>query len=186
MRLARMPRTGNYTISSRVARRKGRKQPMDRISLWYCEGASDKVYCAEIVVTPEGCHVTFAYGRRGGTMNTGTKTSTPVPYAQAKKLFDTLVHAKIAKGYEPMGAPIKVFTSFGGDKRAPSGYKPQLLNAIEEADLEMYFKDPAYMMQEKMDGERRMAKKLGADIFGINRKGEVVALPEQVDRKSVV
>src|ERR1039457_4202180 len=98
MRLPCMPKTGNFTTSSCVARRKGRKQPMDRISLWYCEGASDKVYCAEIVVTPEGCHVTFAYGRRGGTMNTGTKTSTPVPYAQAKKLFDTLVHAKIAKG----------------------------------------------------------------------------------------
>jgi bifunctional non-homologous end joining protein LigD len=44
----------------------------------------------------------------------------------------------------------------------------------------MYFKDPAYMMQEKMDGERRMAKKLGGDIFGINRKGEVVPLPEQI------
>ena len=153
---------------------------MDRISLWYCEGASDKVYQAEIVPVSDGLQVNFAYGRRGGTMNTGTKTSKPMPYAQARKIFDTLVHAKIAKGYEPMGAPIKVFTSVGGDKRTPSGYKPQLLNAIEEADLEMYFKDPAYMMQEKMDGARRMAKKLGGDVFGINRKGEVVALPEQI------
>ena len=114
---------------------------MDRISLWYCEGSSDKVYEAEIVPVSDGFQVNFAYGRRGSTMNTGTKTSAPVPYAQAKKIFVTRVHAKLAKGYEPMGAPIKVFTSFGGDKRAPSGYKPQLLNAIEEADLEMYFKD---------------------------------------------
>src|ERR1035437_1798606 len=152
----------------------------EKVLLGYCEGNSDKIYCAEIVVTPEGCHVTFAYGRRGGTMNTGTKTSAPVPYAQAKKIFDTLVHAKLAKGYEPMGAPITAFTSLGGDKRAPSGYKPQLLNAIEEELLDGYFKDPAYMMQEKMDGERRMAKKLGGDIFGINRKGEVVGLPEQI------
>src|ERR1039458_5020628 len=90
---------------------------MDRISLWYCEGASDKVYEAEIVHVSDGFQVNFAYGRRGGTMNTGTKTSAPVPYAQAKKVFDTLVHAKIAKGYEPMGAPIKVFASLGGDKR---------------------------------------------------------------------
>ena len=116
---------------------------MDRISLWYCEGASDKVYQAEIVPVSDGFQVNFAYGRRGSTMNTGTKTSKAVPYVQAKKVFDTLVNAKLAKGYEPMGAPIKVFTSFGSDKRAPSGYKPQLLNAIEEADLEMYFKDPA-------------------------------------------
>ena len=68
---------------------------MDRISLWYCEGASDKVYQAEIVPVSDGLQVNFAYGRRGGTMNTGTKTSKPVPYAQARKILDTLVHAKI-------------------------------------------------------------------------------------------
>src|ERR1035441_9780027 len=54
MRLACMPRTGNYTISSCVARRKGRQQHMDRISLWYCEGASDKIYEAEIVPVSDG------------------------------------------------------------------------------------------------------------------------------------
>src|ERR1035437_9068786 len=127
---------------------------MDRISLWYCEGASDKTYQAEIVPVSDGFQVNFAYGRRGGTMNTGTKTSKPVPYAQARKIFDTLVHAKLAKGYEPMRAPIKVFTGFGGDNPARAGYKPQLLNGIGESDLEMYFKDPDYMMQEKIDGER--------------------------------
>ena len=63
---------------------------MDRISLWYCEGASDKIYEAEIVPVSDGFQVNFAYGRRGGTMNTGTKTSKAVPYAQAKKVFDTL------------------------------------------------------------------------------------------------
>src|SRR5450759_4186972 len=72
-----MPKTGKYTISSCVARRKGRKQQMDRISLWYCEGASDKTYQAEIVPVSDGFQVNFAYGRRGSTMNTGTKTSKP-------------------------------------------------------------------------------------------------------------
>src|ERR1017187_5778439 len=110
MRLACMPKTGNYTISSCVARRKGRKQHMDCISLWHCAGARDKTYQAEIVAVSDGFQGNFAYGRRAGTMNPGTKTSKPVPYAQAKKVFDTLVHAKIAKGYEPMGGPIKVFT----------------------------------------------------------------------------
>src|ERR1019366_9157077 len=50
---------GNYTISSCAARRKGRKQHMDRISLWYCEGASDKVYEAEIVPVADGFQVNF-------------------------------------------------------------------------------------------------------------------------------
>jgi hypothetical protein len=36
---------------------------MDRISLWYCEGASDKTYQAEIVPVSDGFQVNFAYGR---------------------------------------------------------------------------------------------------------------------------
>ena len=71
---------------------------MDRVNLWYCEGASDKEYQAEVVPVADGFQVNFAYGRRGSTMNTGTKTSKPVPYAQAKKIFDTLVQRKAGQG----------------------------------------------------------------------------------------
>src|SRR5664279_3163353 len=77
---------------------------MDRMSLSYCEGASDKIYQAEIVPVSDGFQMNFAYGRRGSTMNTGTKTSTPVPYAQAKKIFDTLVNGRVGERATPCSA----------------------------------------------------------------------------------
>lgn len=54
-----------------------------RITLYYREGSSDKMY--EVIIEPQGAGfvVNFAYGRRGSTMNTGTKTQTPVDYDAA-------------------------------------------------------------------------------------------------------
>jgi bifunctional non-homologous end joining protein LigD len=153
---------------------------MDSANLEYREGSSDKVYTAEIVPVAAGFVVNFAYGRRGNTMTTGTKTAQPVDYAKAKKIFDALIDSKLGKGYVNKSTPTTVYATYGGDKRAQSGYKPQLLCMIEESDLEKYFLDPAFFMMEKMDGERRMAKKLGADIFGVNKKGEIVPLPTKI------
>jgi bifunctional non-homologous end joining protein LigD len=48
-----------------------------------------------------GSSVTFAYGRRGSTMSTGSKTSSPVDYDEAKRVYDNLVREKTAKGYTP-------------------------------------------------------------------------------------
>src|SRR5258708_13296354 len=73
----------------------------ERITLYYREGSSDKVYQASIETQGEGFVVNFAYGRRGSTMNTGTKTQTPVDYDNAKRIFDKLVREKQAKGYTP-------------------------------------------------------------------------------------
>jgi bifunctional non-homologous end joining protein LigD len=47
-------------------------------SLHYREGNSDKEYHAAVEPRGEGYIVTFAYGRRGNTLNTGTKTIHPV------------------------------------------------------------------------------------------------------------
>ena len=50
----------------------------DRVTLYYREGSSDKVYQAAIEPAGDGFVVNFAYGRRGATLTTGTKTSSPV------------------------------------------------------------------------------------------------------------
>ena len=74
----------------------------DTLTLYYREGTSDKVYQAAIEPAGDGLYaVTFVYGRRGSTMNTGTKTNRPVSYADARRIFDKLVRAKLAKGYTP-------------------------------------------------------------------------------------
>jgi len=66
----------------------------ERITLYYREGSSDKVYQASIEPQGEGFVVNFAYGRRGSTLQTGSKTSEPVDYDSAKKLYDKLVREK--------------------------------------------------------------------------------------------
>ena len=74
---------------------------MESITLYYREGSSDKVYQACIQPQGGGHMVHFAYGRRGSTLTTGTKTTSPVDYQTAKSIFDKLVREKTAKGYTP-------------------------------------------------------------------------------------
>ena len=72
---------------------------MESITLYYRDGRSDKVYQASIEPKQSGFVVNFAYGRRGSTMNTGTKTQSPVSFEEAKKIHSKLIQEKLAKGY---------------------------------------------------------------------------------------
>jgi bifunctional non-homologous end joining protein LigD len=56
----------------------------ERITLYYREGSSDKVYQVSIESQGEGFVVNFAYGRRGSTMNTRTKVD-PVLSINSRK-----------------------------------------------------------------------------------------------------
>ncbi len=73
----------------------------ETVTLYYREGSSDKVYQARIEPQGELFVVTFAFGRRGALLQTGTKTSSPVDYQTAKNTYDKLVREKLAKGYTP-------------------------------------------------------------------------------------
>jgi len=68
-------------------------------TLCYRDGRSDKVYRAAIEARDGGYAVKFAYGRRGSTLATGTKTTSPVCYDAARLIYDNLVKEKMAKGY---------------------------------------------------------------------------------------
>ena len=153
-------------------------QQTERITLYYREGSSDKVYQASIEPQGEGFVVNFAYGRRGSTLQTGSKTSEPVDYDSAKKIYDKLVREKKAKGYTegPDGTP---YQHTNKEDRV-TGLLPQLLNPIEEQEVKRLLQDPAWCLQEKFDGRRVLVRKAGAEIHGINRKGLVVALPGPV------
>ncbi len=151
----------------------------DNLTLYYREGSSDKVYQCAIEPAGDGRFaVTFAYGRRGSTLATGSKTSSPVGYDDAKRVFDKLVREKMAKGYTP-GANGTPYVGSNGDKQ-PSGYLPQLLNPIDEAEVQRLLRDNIHVAQEKFDGRRLLLRKQGAAIDGINRKGLLVGLPEPV------
>src|SRR5579859_4805154 len=102
-----------------------------RITLYYREGSSDKVYQCGIEPAGDGFVVNFAYGRRGATLSTGTKTSCPVDYVSAKHIYDKLVREKTAKGYAP-GAEGTPYQNTDKEERV-TGILPRLLNPIEEA-----------------------------------------------------
>ncbi len=70
---------------------------VEKVCLYYREGASDKVY--EIHLTQEmdesGFRVTGYNGRRGTKLVAQSKTPHPVPYRTARYIFDNLEAAKL-------------------------------------------------------------------------------------------
>jgi len=148
-------------------------------SLHYREGNSDKVYQAAIEPKDDGFIVTFVYGRRGNTLNTGIKNDTPVPLETATKLFDKLIASKVAKGYQPDGEVVKPYQQSGSEGQ-DSGIRCQLLNAIDESELSRLLMGRTHCLQEKHDGRRLMVRKQGDTITGINRRGLVVAIPDAI------
>lgn len=121
-------------------------------TLYYREGSSDKIYQAAIEEASGGFVVTFAFGRRGTTLQTGTKTSSPVPYEKAKAIFDKLVASKLARGYTP-GAEGTPYAHTDREARDTS-LRPQLLNPITEEQVAEILADNNYWLQEKFDGKR--------------------------------
>jgi len=151
-------------------------ETQEQVTLYYREGSSDKVYQAAIEPAGDLFVVNFAYGRRGSTLATGTKTSSPVDYDTAKKIHTKLVSEKKAKGY----AEGEDGTPYQHTDKQASGILPQLLNAIEEAEVEKFLRDDDYCAQEKHDGRHLLVRKQDDDIEGINKKGFIVGLPQTV------
>jgi bifunctional non-homologous end joining protein LigD len=153
----------------------------EQISLYYRDGSSDKVYHAQLKESEDGWVVNFQYGRRGSTLQTNTKTTTPVAYDRAKKIYDKLVAEKTAKGYTPG----EDGTPYQGTARASqvTDLVPQLLNIIDEERLKELGVDDAWMMQEKIDGVRLMIRKQGDEVTGSNRKGLVVAMSMAIEAR---
>ena len=154
------------------------EEPLDNITLYYREGSSDKVYQCAIEAAGTRFVVNFAYGRRGTTLNTGTKTNVPVDWEDAKRIYDKLVKEKTGKGYTPG----QDGTPYHNSPKAElfTGLLPQLLNPIEEAEVNRLLADDNHCMQEKFDGRRLLLQKRAEQIIGINKKGLAVGLPETV------
>ncbi len=162
-------------------------QPIQSTSLHFREGSSDKVYHAAIEPKDSGFIVSFAYGRRGSTLTTGTKTNGPVPLEQAQAIHRKLVSSKLAKGYKPDGgSDIDSATPYqqNGNEGHDSGIRCQLLNPVDESELAHLLNDKRHCLQEKYDGRRLLVRKQGDGITGINRRGLVVAIPDSI-RKDV-
>ena len=154
-------------------------------TLYYREGSSDKIYHVSLEPdgSPEQFLVRFAFGRRGSTLQTGTKTPSSVDYDTALRTFNQLVTSKLAKGYTPGqdGTPYQ----HSGHEGRSTGVYPQLLEAVADTHaLGHLLIDPLYCAQEKLDGKRLLLRKRDETIEGINRKGLIVAVPESIAIKA--
>ncbi|MFY9259012.1 MAG: RNA ligase family protein [Gallionella sp.] len=151
---------------------------IDKTSLYYSEGSSDKEYHTEIVAVAGGNLVNFRYGRRGSALKAGTKTAAPVDLAQARDIYDKLVKEKIAKGYT---ADVSGVSYQGTDYAVrKTDFVPQLLNPLTLLEAQVLIMDNRFAAQEKMDGERRCVHAEADSVIGINRKGLVVPLPQHL------
>lgn len=148
----------------------------ENITLFYRQERSDKIYKAALEEKDGGFIVNFAYGRRGSTLKTGTKTQLPVDYEKAKKIYDKLVRTKAAKGYAPdEDSSGYVYES----DQIKTGIHCQLLNPIEEDSLQSFIDDDEWWAQEKMDGKRMLIQKTD-ELVAINRKGLSVGAPQSI------
>lgn len=152
--------------------------PLQSISLAYREGSSDKVYHVQLCETAGGFVVNFQYGRRGSSLQSGTKTTSPVSRAQAEKVYSKLVAEKKAKGYTEgeSGAPY----SDPIVKQEPSGYLPQLANPVSEEEIPALIADDNWCLQEKIDGVRQILIRSGKQVTAANRKGLLVPVSDRI------
>ena len=148
-----------------------------KASLYFQEGSSDKEYHTEIIAAENGHIVNFRYGRRGGTLTGGTKTSVPVDFAEARQIFDKLVKAKTAKGYTEATSGTAYQHAVSD---ASNDFAPQLLNPVSILSAMNLINDALWAAQEKMDGERRAAHADAHQVFGANRTGKIVPLPAPI------
>jgi bifunctional non-homologous end joining protein LigD len=132
--------------------------------------------------------LSYENGKHGAALKRKEKIEGAVPYEQAKKVFDQTLKEKMSakSGYVPQDAGAEYQSTVPADR--VSGLAPQLLKAVPAAVVYQRMSDPAYMWQEKKDGERRMLRKSTAGsgaaavvtVIGTNRDGLIVPIPKEL------
>ena len=148
--------------------------------LHYRDLRSDKVYHVQLDRADGGYVVNFQFGRRGRSLQSGTKTPQPLPYEKAFNVYDRLIGEKKARGYTEAdgGTPYQNSPQAGQQ----SDLLPQLLNPIDEAQVDRLIGDVSWVMQEKKDGRRLLVRKSGNDVRGVNRKGQVIPISRVIEQ----
>ena len=150
---------------------------MEQTTLYYRAGSSNKIYQCSIEPKGDQFVVNFAFGRRGTTLQTGTKTQSAVDYNAARALYERLIKEKLAKGYT-VG---ETGTPYQHSARQSTGITCQLLNPATDDELQTLIRDPGWWLQEKFDGRRLLVRKEGAEIAGINRLGLSAGIPQSIE-----
>jgi bifunctional non-homologous end joining protein LigD len=177
-------------------------KPVRKITLSYTDARSDKLYSLSIEedVKAKGRYHVFAYyGRRGGTMQSDTKTRTgSLPLDAAHALFDQVMNEKLAKGYQRTNGAtpvqsVQVIAPVGAREAVGQvGGLPghMLLNPIEEPEMRKLLDDDRWLLQPKFDGVRVRVSKTTGDVGknraivvrALSRTQKPVSLPDDIVR----
>jgi len=150
---------------------------IDTFSLHYLGGGSDKVYHATIEEVPGGYLVNASWGRRGDTLQHGSKTPTgPVPLAKARAAFDKVFREKTGKGYNVVIAP-------GSGAAVPTGAAPKTTAATKPCA----FSCPACGIESATDGPcvecgTEVEKKAAKAATVRENTGRIPQLLNEIDR----
>lgn len=167
------------------------------------QGGSDKVYNVFLIDNGDGTYdVNATWGRRGNSLTEGQKAHSVSRYA-ANETFDKLVKSKMSGGYKDITASVPANSgsmsasrlnqtqeeiinevlgvgSIEPEDDRDTGLYPMLLNPIDEEGLPIFLASTDWMMQEKLDGKRIMAQVAFGWAQASNRKGQKVAIPDEV------
>ncbi len=149
-------------------------QLIQRTTLLFQDDGSDKVYEVDLVQTATDAAgnalyvVNFRYGKRGKTMREGSETSSAVPEAEARRVFDKLVASKTKKGYVDVSGRDLITLEPGTHSATPPA-KPQ-----REIDPEARKQVILARLQAEIRGERPVATK--------NKKTKKDRTPWPIDR----
>ena len=153
---------------------------MKTASLYFKEGSSDKVYHSTVEPKGDKFVVNFQYGRRGGGMTTGSKTSSPVGLEEAIKVWAKLVDSKLAKGYRHMTSDGPGVIPQADLPNTPTEIQCVLLNPVDEDECGRLLDDANWAAQQKFDGVRFMLGKKDGKVYALNRKGKSVSVPTNI------
>jgi hypothetical protein len=177
-----------------------------QISLFFSDvavgGTSDKTYRLQLLTNSTQAAVAAQYGRRGGPFQCGylnakggwSKAIVTMTLPEAEKVYQSKLNEKLRGLYKPdieatpqgPSVPVQVPTPLPQPSAIPAqatraGEPPcELFTEISEAEAERLIASFDYWGQKKMNGRRLQIRKDENGIVGINKKGEVVALPPAV------
>lgn len=157
------------------------------VTLHCTTNGSYKSYKVELIETAAGYLVNTQHGRIGGPQKPGTKTPQPVDLSKATKAFDKLVAEKQRGGYEicdsagaPAATPAPATAAASAALPERVDLPIMLLNPIDSQAAAALIADPAWGMETKFDGERRLICIEDGRAYGLNRRGVPIKLSAEI------
>ncbi len=152
---------------------------MESITLQNTTGTRNAEYQLHIKSVDDGFIVSYLNGRIGSTLTGKNLTANPVDLQTAKKLFTKKIKAKLKGGYKEIGSDTSAYTMLVNNG-VHSGIDPQQPNSINASEAIKLCQNDDFVLQEKINGQRKMVDYTSDKPQGINKRGMYVAIPTPI------